>query len=120
MSEGGGALVSHWRKVGSPQETNLAVRLMLGSGFAWAQRWFAAHPLALPLDTAAQKSEEIQDASLCLTDTDQCPSHWGCHFSSFSPVCLPACAPGTLLRSWTSYFYFQAPSTRAFCLSKFL
>lgn len=96
---------------------------MLGSGFAWAQRWFAAHPLALPLDTAAQKLEEN---SRCDSVFSRCwsesPSHsW--HFS-FSSVCLPACAPGTLLRSaalpWTSYFYFKAPSRREFCLSKFL
>jgi len=55
-----GAVVSHWRKASSPRETNLAIRLVLGSGFAGLRDGsllvsFPPHPLALRLDAAAQK-----------------------------------------------------------------
>lgn len=48
MSEVGGAVVSRWRKASSPGETNLAIQLILGSGFTRAEGQFAARFLSSP------------------------------------------------------------------------
>lgn len=87
MSEGGGAVVSHWRKAGSSRETNLAVMRVVGlPGLRDGLLLIPWHSLLALL----LRNEKIQGAALCLTDADQrVPPTAGTFLLSLLSVFLP-------------------------------
>lgn len=72
MNKLGGAVVSCWKKPLDPEETRLAVRLLQGSGFAWAVAVVLLVSSPPPfLILLLRNEKQSQDACLSLTDANQ-------------------------------------------------